>query len=214
MESSKIKCWPRNTSRSSIFQYLWQRNKITQQSTIQNGSTFWKPYAAKSKYFIFIEPQQKQLDLQLITFFNASKLHLATKDYYGYEMSKYRMTDQTDRSARRFSSFTPEVLNMYSEWWDSSHIYNFWCIYAFILILHSNFEVLILHILNNTHDVVDFDSPRIDIYKNQKLWMIGIRTVQYSVKGCVFCVACCLCLFLSSIFVNAATTKTVMNVRM
>ena len=44
--------------------------------------------------------------------------------------------------------------------------YNFKYFHAFILILiswnpysYSKFEVLIIFILNNTHDIVDFDSP-------------------------------------------------------
>ena len=69
--------------------------------------------------------------------------------------------------------------------------------------LHSKFEVLILLILNNTYDVVNFDSSWIDIYRKHKMGMIRIRTLQYSIKDCV-----CLCLPFS-FFVNAATTKNV-----
>ena len=44
--------------------------------------------------------------------------------------------------------------------------------------LSKTVEVLI----RNTHDVVDFDSPGIDIYKNHKIYMIRLRTLQYLVK--------------------------------
>ena len=59
----------------------------------------------------------------------------------------------------------------------------------------------ILLILNTTHDVDDFDSLWINIYKNHKICMIRIWTLQYSVEGC--------CLCLSSFLVNTARTKTV-----
>ena len=54
------------------------------------------------------------------------------------------------------------------------------------------------------HDV-DFDSPWLKIYKNHKISMIRIRTLQYSVEGCVFAMLAVFVFF----FVNAATTKTV-----
>ena len=73
---------------------------------------------------------------------------------------------------------------------------------------YSKFEILIVLILNNTDDVVDFKPPWIDIYKNHKVYMLRVRTLLYSVEGCA-CFACCLCLFLSSSFVNTITTKIV-----
>ena len=33
---------------------------------------------------------------------------------------------------------------------------------------------------------VDFDSSWVNIYKNHKISMIRIRTLQYSLEGCVF----------------------------
>ena len=100
-------------------------------------------------------------------------------------------------------------------------------------------EVLIVLILNKTHDV-DFVSPWIDIYKNRKVrirtlqylvegcvfdfdspWSdtykkrkVRIRTVQYSVECCVCCLACSLCLFITSFIVNTATNKTEMIMMM
>ena len=75
----------------------------------------------------------------------------------------------------------------------SDRIYNFCYLYVFILILisyshysYSYFEVLIVLILNNTHNVVDFDSPLLNIYKNHKISMIRLRTLQYSLEGYMF----------------------------
>ena len=98
-----------------------------------------------------------------------------------------------------------EISNKYSKRWPySHHTYNLWYLYAFILIWilysYSKFEVLI--ILNKTHDVVDVESLWIDIYMKHKIIMIRIRTLQYSVGGCVCVCVCCLCLFLSSFFVD------------
>ena len=104
--------------------------------------------------------------------------------------------------------YTPEISNEYSkQWGDSSHTHNFWYFSAFILILipysfysYSKFKVLIVLIPNNTHDAVDFDFPWIDIYKNHKICMIRIRTLQHSVEGCVFALlAVSVCFFLLSL---------------
>ena len=104
-------------------------------------------------------------------------------------------------SVMRMPKYVSEIINKYSKRWiDPSHIYNFLCLYAFILILitrdlysYSKFKELIELILNNTHDVVDFDSPRIDIYRKHKIGVIRIRIWQYSVKVCVL--RCLLLLF-------------------
>ena len=68
---------------------------------------------------------------------------------------------------------------------NASHTHNFWYVYAFILILISysyysylKFEVLIVLILTNTSDV-DFNSPLLNIYKNYKITIIRVRTLQY-----------------------------------
>ena len=67
---------------------------------------------------------------------------------------------------------------------------------------YSKFEVLTILILNDTHEVVvDFNSPRLNIYRNHKISMIRMRTLQYLVKGCVS--------FLPAVCVNTTTTKTV-----
>ena len=106
--------------------------------------------------------------------------------------------------------------NTYSKRWvDSRHTYNFSYLYAFIFILilyshysYSKFEVLIPLILNNTHDV-DFQSSWIDIYMKHKINMILIRTLQYSVEGCVFALLAVFVINFLPFFVNATTTKTV-----
>ena len=66
-------------------------------------------------------------------------------------------------------------------------------LFAFILFLiswnlpsYSKFEVLIKFILNNTYDVVDLDSSQLNIYKNYKISMVRLRTLEYSIKGCGF----------------------------
>ena len=65
-----------------------------------------------------------------------------------------------------------------------------------------------LFILNNTHNVLNLNSPLLNIYTKHKIIIIRIRTLQYSVEGCI-CLICLLSLyFLSSLFANA-TTKTV-----
>ena len=74
---------------------------------------------------------------------------------------------------------------------------------------YSKFEILILHILNNAHNAVAFDSPLLDIYKNHKINMIRIRTLQYSMKGRVFTLLAVFTLFFYSSFVNATTSKTI-----
>ena len=91
------------------------------------------------------------------------------------------------------TSYIPQISTKYSKRWvDSNHTHNFWYLYAFIssLILHphysySKFEEHIVLILNNTCDVVDFDSSWIDIYTKQKISMIHIRILQYSVEDFV-----------------------------
>ena len=90
--------------------------------------------------------------------------------------------------------YVPEISNKYlKRWADSSHTYNFWYLYALIHVLilyshysYSNFEVLIVLVLNNTHDVFEFDSPWIDIYKNHIICMNCIRALKYSREGCAF----------------------------
>ena len=90
--------------------------------------------------------------------------------------------------------YKPEINNEYSKrCMDCSHTHNFWYLYAFTLILisysyysYSKFEILIVLILNNTHDVIDFNYLLLNICKNHKLSMIRIRTLQYSVEGCLF----------------------------
>ena len=76
---------------------------------------------------------------------------------------------------------------------DSSHTQYFWCLYEFILILilysyYFKFEVLIVQILSNTHDVVDFDSQLnlLNINKNHTISMFRVRILQYSAEGCRF----------------------------
>ena len=81
-----------------------------------------------------------------------------------------------------------------------THSYLFW---YYTHTTHSKFEVLIVLTFNNMHDVVDFNSPSNDIYKNQKIIMIRIRTLQYSVEGCVFALPA-----VFVFFVNTARTKT------
>ena len=44
------------------------------------------------------------------------------------------------------------------------------------------FKVLIL---NNMHDAADFGTPSIDIFKNHKISMIRIQTLQYAVERSV-----------------------------
>ena len=80
------------------------------------------------------------------------------------------------------------------EWVDSRHTHNFWYLYYALILIplsfpyysYSKIEELILLIFNNTHDVVDFDSPWIGIYTKYKISMIRIRILQYSVESCVF----------------------------
>ena len=93
-----------------------------------------------------------------------------------------------------------------------SHTYNFSYSYVFVLILilysyysYSKFEL----IFNNKHDVVDFGSPWIDIYRTHKICMIPIRTLQYSLEDCVFALLAVFMFSLPFFFVNATTTKTV-----
>ena len=65
---------------------------------------------------------------------------------------------------------------------------------------YSKFKILIIFILNNTYDVINFDPIQLNIYtKNHKISMICIRTLKYSLKGCVFALLvlffiCCKCL--------------------
>ena len=99
---------------------------------------------------------------------------------------------------------------------DSSHTHNFWYLYAFILILilyshcsYSKFEVPIILILNNTHDVIDFDFLWLNIYKNHKISMILIKTPQYSVERCVLSLLAVFGSFFLLFFVNATITKNV-----
>ena len=80
-----------------------------------------------------------------------------------------------------------EISNEYSKRWvGSNHIHNFRYFYNIIFIkLIFKDEYFIVLILKNTHDV-DFDSPLLNFYKNHKISMIRVRTLQYSVKSCVF----------------------------
>ena len=62
--------------------------------------------------------------------------------------------------------------------------------------------------LNNTYDVVEFDSPQF----NHKINMSSVGTLKYSLEGCVFALPAALfllhmCLF-SFFFINATTTET------
>ena len=97
------------------------------------------------------------------------------------------------KSLRVFSRtvFWPvsEISNEFSKRWvHSSHTHNFWWLYAFILILisysydyfsYSKLEVLIVLILNNMHDVVNW-------YTKHKICMIRVRTLQHLLEVCVF----------------------------
>ena len=97
-----------------------------------------------------------------------------------------------------------------------SYIYNFWYLYTFILILilyshysYSKFEVLIVLIPNNTRDLVNFDSLWLNTQKeSQNNYNSHTNTTILSRRLCV-CFACCLWIFLSTFFVNEATTKIV-----
>ena len=89
-----------------------------------------------------------------------------------------------------------EISNKYSKGCVySSHTYNLCYLYAFILISilyahysYSKFKELIVFIISNTHDVVGFDSPSIEIYMRHNISLIRIRTLQYSVEGSVLAV--------------------------
>ena len=102
-----------------------------------------------------------------------------------------------------------------------NHIHIFWYLYAFIFTLISwnsylKFEVLIIFILtifilSGIFDVVDFDSPWLNIYKNHTISMIRIPTLNYALEGSVFALLAALpfllmCLFF---FVNVATARIV-----
>ena len=112
-----------------------------------------------------------------------------------------------------------EINNEYLiRWIESNHTHNFWYLYICILILilyscysYSKFEVTIILILNKTHDVVNFDSPWLNIYENHKISIILVRTVQYLLEGYVFAshVVFVFSFFLFFFFLNATTTKTV-----
>ena len=39
---------------------------------------------------------------------------------------------------------------------------------------YSKFEILIILIFNNTHDVVDFDSSLLNVYTKHKISIIGV----------------------------------------
>ena len=52
------------------------------------------------------------------------------------------------------------------------------------------FEVLIVFILSNTNDVVDFVSPSHNIYKNHNISLIRVGTLQYLLEDCVFVLFC------------------------
>ena len=113
-----------------------------------------------------------------------------------------------------------EISNEYSKRWVNWILApNFWYLYVFILILmsysnysYSKFEVLTVLILNNTHNVVDFDSVLLNIFKNHKRSIICVRTLQHLLEGCVLALLTVfLCFFVFfCLFVNATTTtKTV-----
>ena len=78
---------------------------------------------------------------------------------------KYSQNSAKSAIGRKFMQSDLEISNKYSiRWVDSSHTYNFWYFLAFILLLYSYYsylqvEVFIVLIFNNTHDVVNFDSP-------------------------------------------------------
>ena len=66
---------------------------------------------------------------------------------------------------------------------------------------YSKFEVLTLLVLNNTYDVIDFDSPVRNIYKDHQISMIRIQTLTYSLKDNVFALSNLLkCLFLTHLY--------------
>ena len=130
----------------------------------------------------------------------------------------YRLLNCTQRNwptGEHVQRSTAEISNEYSKRLvDSSHTYNFWYLYTFILILisysyyyYSKFKVLIVLILNNTHDAVDFYTPWLNIYKNHKISIIRIRTLQYPVEG----LCCFLFSFLSSLYVNGTTKNKTVN---
>ena len=48
---------------------------------------------------------------------------------------------------------------------------------------------------NNKYDVIIFDSPWSNIYTNHKINMNRIRTLKYSLKGCVFALLAALPVF-------------------
>ena len=56
-----------------------------------------------------------------------------------------------------------------------------WNLYSY-----SKFELLIIFILNNMYHVVNFGSPKLNIYTNRKIRMNRLRKLKYSLKGCVF----------------------------
>ena len=99
-------------------------------------------------------------------------------------------------------NYASKISNKYSQRRvDSSHTH-FW-FSNFSYYSYSKFEVLIVFILNNTPDVLDFDSSLLNIYKNHKISMIRVRTLRYSPDDCV------LVFFLSYFFVHATTTQNV-----
>ena len=61
---------------------------------------------------------------------------------------------------------------------------------------------IILIILNNTSDVVDFDSSQLNVYTKHKISMNRIRTLKYLLEGCVCCSACCSVLFAYVSFIS------------
>ena len=101
-----------------------------------------------------------------------------------------------------------EISNEYSKRWvESNHTHNFWYLYAFIswnLYSYSKLEVVMIFILNNTYEVVDFDSPWLNIYTIHKISSIRVRTLKYSLNG--FVLLCWLLesleSFISSIFLK------------
>ena len=82
---------------------------------------------------------------------------------------------------------------------DSSHTYNFYYLYAFILILilyshysYSKFEVHIVLILNNTHDVVESElSMNRHLEESQNKYDSHTNTIILTRRLCVY-FACCL----------------------
>ena len=70
-------------------------------------------------------------------------------------------------------------------------------------------EYFIIFRLNNMYDDVDFKSPQHNIFKNHKISMIRVRTLKYSLRGCVFALlaAQSFLLCLVPFFINPTITK-------